>query len=385
MYPVSSGFHAAVKNGNKQIVMLIFNDTVFTNEDINITRGISFHDRFNTDENLNIGQVTSNEISFSLFNDRQDLNEYSFGDFQATIGVYLDEDLYSPTGNVMVRTLYNNTYVGLSKPPYLLKNGVSISYRPTFPVTTLIAYDGKVYAFSADGDCAVYNDATGENITVTTPVSIFMKNKVKTWVSKGYNYNKDSRYLLIYDNNTGHRERYEFCPLGVFTAERPNNSDKILIDMTCYDLMQRFDIDMPKESALGISYPVTIGNLFKAICDYVGLPYKTLTFINSTATISKKPEEFDNSTMRTVLGWIAEAAASNARIDRDGCVSLDWVRTVNQTFDEGDYSRFEPYWYTTKKVQKLYNRDSVETTESTIGEGNEAYLIQDNPLLSGAK
>ena len=382
MYPVSDEFHAAVQNGNRQKAMLIFSDAVFTDVDINIDKGIEFHDFFNVDENLKIGQTPSNEISFGLFNDLRYLNDYEFGDFLATIGVLVVTDNYVHSGNAMVRT-QQATYVGQGAAPFLLRNGIAVSSQPTFPVASLMAYDGKVWAFSDSAEYKVYNDATGEDITAQNPVNVFMRNKVKDWVGYGYFYNKTSRRLMIYRD--GERNTYEFCPLGWFIAERPNAPDVIEISMTCYDFMQKFDDDMPSDADLGVSYPITIKNLLRKLCDYVGLPLKTTSFINDGLTVSSRPEDFDNCTMRTVLGWIAEAAASNARIDRDGNVILDWVRQTDQAFDETGYVNFEPYWYQTRKVTKLYNRDTNEGTQSLVGSGKEGYLIQDNPFLRGLK
>ena len=49
MYDASDDFHTAVKNGNPQMPLLIFSDTVFTAEDIDVTAGIEFDDLFNTE------------------------------------------------------------------------------------------------------------------------------------------------------------------------------------------------------------------------------------------------------------------------------------------------------------------------------------------------
>lgn len=386
MYPASNAFHTAVQNGEKQMALLIFEDAVFTDEDINMDSGIEFHDYFNTSENLSIGQTPSNEISFELFNDDRLLNNYEFGDFTATLGVYLDSSVYTKEGNVWIRTSAN-TYTGMSESPYLLRNGEPMGSPPTFQVASLLAYDGKVWAFSASGQCAVYNDLTGAKVRWT--MNRFMQNKVKRWAGLGFVYDggksltddkgRQSKVLKLYRDGT--MDRYEFVPLGKFIGERPNAPDQIAVQMTCYDLMQRLDDDMPSSGELGISYPITLGNLYKKICDYAGVPVRTTTFINSTATVNSEPDEFENSTMRTVIGWIAEAAGSNARVDRDGYMVMDWVRKTSQTYAEGQYSEFLPYWYQTRKVTKLYNRDTANSAQETVGSGKEAYLIQGNPFL----
>ena len=47
MYSASDAFHYAVKNGAHQIALLIFDDAVFTNDDINVSAGIELNDVFN--------------------------------------------------------------------------------------------------------------------------------------------------------------------------------------------------------------------------------------------------------------------------------------------------------------------------------------------------
>lgn len=378
MYSASNAFHKAVADGEPQIAMLIFKDCVFTNGDINVEDGIQFRDYFNLEKDLSIGQTPSNEISFSLFNDDRLLNSYGFGDFLATIGVLIGTNTYvQPEGVYMVTNL--STWVGRDESPFLTRNGRAVTVQPSFAVKALLGYDGKVWAFSGDGRYAVYRDSNGDNITSANPVNAFMKNKSKGWAGKGIFYNKTSRILFIYEG--GERSRYEFVPLGWFTAERPNTPDMIEIDMNCNDFMLKFDVDMPED--IGVTYPTTIGNLLRKICEYVGVPLKSSSFINSTATINKRPDDFDSVTMREVIQWIAEAAGGNARIDRDGKLVIDWLHTTTQKFTESDYATFDPYWYKTKKVTKLNNRASDGSYENTTGSGDEEYLIQDNPLLKG--
>jgi len=375
MYNVSEAFHTAVRNGNRQKAMMIFKDCVFTDEDISVERGISFNEYFNTSEDLGIGQANSNEIAFSLFNDDRLLNNYTFGEFLATLGVHVGTDAYTQLGNVMVTTQYA-TYVGYENYPFIYRNDHPISIQPSFRVGSFLAYDGKVWAFSDDGRFAVYNDVTGENITWTETVIDFMKRKSIKWYGKGLFYNKSSRILFIYKN--GERERYEFCPLGWFIAERPNAPDVIQIDMNCYDRMQKFDVDMPE-----FSFPISIGSLFASMCNHVGVPYRSASFINSGAIVMEKPQDFEHVTMREVIKWIAEAAGSNARFDRDGYLVMDWLRNTGQSYTATGYQEFNPYWYETRSVTKVHNRNTQDGSEITFGGGDEGYLIQDNPLLRG--
>ena len=380
MYQASDEFHTAVAEGKPQIAMFLFKDAVFTNEDINVTVGIEFNDYFNTEENLAIGTALSNEIRFSLFNDRRDLNDYAFGDFLATLGVQTAKATYQQVSSVVLQTTYA-TWLGADNPPFVRRNGTAVTAQPSFAVKSMIAYDGKVYAFSGTGGYAVYDDRTGANITSSNRLNLFMQNKSKGLNGKGVFYNKNTRKMAIYE--AGVVETYEFVPLGYFTAERPKAPDTIQIDMTCYDWMQKFEEDMPSAATLGFSYPVTFSTLLQKICNYAGVSLKTTSFINSTARLTEKPGDFDTATMRDVVRWIAEAGAGVARFNRDGQLVIDWISNTSQTFAPTDYSEFDPYWYKTKKVTKLYNRNTHDVTDRTVGSGDEAYLIQDNPLLRG--
>ena len=59
------------------------------------------------------------------------------------------------------------------------------------------------------------------------------------------------------------------------------------------------------------------------------------------------------------------------------------MKTTSQVFDENGYMEFNPYWYQTKQVTKVYNRASDGSYDNSGGDGDQAYLIQDNPLLKG--
>lgn len=194
-----------------------------------------------------------------------------------------------------------------------------------------------------------------------------------TSIGHDYFYKSSEKKMLVFVN--GMRETYEFVPLGTFIAKRPDAPDKIMVDITCYDRMQKFEKDM-----ITVSYPTTVGALLQTLCTEAGVPTNVTTFINSTITISKAPSAFETATMRDVLRWIAEVAGSNARFDRDGYLVLDWLKSTNQTYSEGDYVTFDPYWYTTQRVGQLYNRTTSNGIDFHFGSGV-GYLIQDNPFL----
>lgn len=383
MYQASSAFHDAVANGNKQKAMLIFDDAVFTSEDIDVETGIEFNEYFNAEEDLTMGQALSNEISFALFNDNRYLNNYGFGEFIATLGVQISTGQYIHDRTVVIET-GNAKYVGMSTSPYLTRNGNALGTPPTFAVQSLLGYNGKVYAFGRNGEHKVYNDSTGADITGSNPLNTFMQHKVMKWGGNGYVYDKNTRLLKHY--NGGMLYTYEFVPLGVFIADRPKVPDVLRIEFHCYDQMTKFDVDMPSAIDLGINYEnTTVRALLVAMCEYLNVPYGNADIINGNIAITSEPDEFSNATARTVLKYIAEAAASNARFDRDGELVLDWVRNTGVSINESGYSEFSPYWYNTAAVDKIVNRDTSGTDDVNAGTGSNAYLIQDNPFLKGSE
>ena len=468
MYQASAAFHEAVRTRAHQIPLLIFRDAVFSSSDIDVSVGIEFNDYFNTETDLSIGQALSNELSFALFNDHHLLDNYEFGDFEATLGVRIGSEEISGHDGLYIQEGPNYAWETFSESPYLKRSGrttvertktatggssfrltngvgynidnisfphtqiesvkvsiysgstvssssftvvgyqngtVSVRYtgptktvnnaiwhivfncieytvpsvQPSSYVKSMLSYKNKLYVLDGNNNVNVYNASSGEYIDET--VNQFMVSQMNRWTGKGIRYST-TKILKIWQGTS--LLTYEFVPLGHFTAERPNVPSVIEIHFTCYDFMQKFEKDMPTAEELGITYPISVGDFFVAMCDYVNVDYQTSTFINSTAMITKHLDEFNNVTMREVISWIAELAGSNARFNRDGVFSFDWVHATNQVMNETKYKEFQPYWYETTQVAALCNRASSGEYENTVGvDGGETYLIQDNPLLKG--
>lgn len=171
---------------------------------------------------------------------------------------------------------------------------------------------------------------------------------------------------------------YEFAPLGTFIAHRPDIVVKTIIDVDANDQMLLFDRDMPANLQ---EYTGTLAGIATALCNNAGVSLKTTDFLNAGMSVALTAEKTENKTMREVLGWIAEAAGSIARFDRDGLLEFAWFNTVNKVFDEHNYKEFTPAWYETRAIDGLHIRNADSTAEYTYGAGSNAYMIQDNPFL----
>jgi len=176
----------------------------------------------------------------------------------------------------------------------------------------------------------------------------------------------------------GNTNRYEFIPLGTFIAHRPDIVEKSIIEVDANDQMTLFDVDMPTGL---VQYPTTLSTLATAMCTHVGVQLKSNTFLNNDIAVDSEPEQFENATMRQVLGWIAEAACSIARFTRDGQLEFAWFTQTSKTYDENNYTEFTPSWYQTQAIDGLHIRNAKSTVEYTYGAGTNAYMIQDNPFL----
>lgn len=90
-------------------------------------------------------------------------------------------------------------------------------------------------------------------------------------------------------------------------------------------LATRFDTEWSDS----LKYPVTLGSLASAVCAKAGIALKSADFFNSGASVPKKPEFPEGTTLRGVIANIAACAGGFARIDRSG--ALEFVTYNRQT------------------------------------------------------
>lgn len=173
---------------------------------------------------------------------------------------------------------------------------------------------------------------------------------------------------------------YEFAPLGTFVAHRPAIVKKKVIDVVANDQMILFDDEMPDAETLNLTYPTTLAGLCQAICSHVGVTLEVNSWMNSGMVLEEELDDFQASTMRDVLGWIAGAACSNAKFNRSGKLTFAWFNPTTKTYDEHDYSDFTPTWYQTQPIDGLLIQNSNSKSRWDNG-GDNQYIMTDNPFL----
>ena len=118
-------------------------------------------------------------------------------------------------------------------------------------------------------------------------------------------------------------ERIEYGTFTVFTPETYGTT----VIITALDDMYKAD----KEYSTSLTFPSTIGAMFRDACSTIGIMQGTTTFLNDSFVVNKKPEDL---TFRELFGYIAMIAGGNARIDRTGrlrIVSYDFARLEELT------------------------------------------------------
>lgn len=171
---------------------------------------------------------------------------------------------------------------------------------------------------------------------------------------------------------------------GSYTVITPETYGETII-ITAYDDMYKADAPY----VTNLEFPQTTGAMLRDICLHTGISLGSASFLNDDFVVREKP----SGTFRQVLGYIAEIAAGNARIDINGKLQiLTW-----------DFSGFGTgTFHTLKNFNPPYPKcdtddaviTGVKTTvepgatgeEETILAGTDAYVITiKNPLIAGGE
>ena len=236
--------------------------------------------------------------------------------------------------------------------------------------------------FGEGGRVAAFDVAVKPHAFLTNPEqyisNTFMKEKVAGLVAAHRGIAKAGQYVTEWYSN-GKTEKYEHVKLGEFIAQRPAIVRRRIIDLEAGDYMQLFADKMTKD--VTFSYPTTLSGLVSQMCSILGVKWAQTDFINSSISVSEEPDDFKEATLQEILAWVAQAGCCYAKFNRDGKLEMRWFNQTDKTFGETDYSDFTPYSYQVEKVDKLYVRNSNSTEERAVGNGDNAYLLQNNPFL----
>lgn len=413
MYNASAQFHSAVY-GNSPVERVLFkfaDGTIFTNEDIHIGSGLKLIEAVNLEEELTIGGCPASSLEATIMNYHGLLSGFAFGEAEVSLGVRTETSSLAPVdANVVAVLRYGEsnaiTFTGHDTVPYLRVDGEASTEQPPFAVKSILIVGSKVYCISADGSVWCANWVDGYTWNELEP-TMWASHESKVWdeiqgrlvvasyaapnafmTAKLVGWAADKRGMAYVDGIlyefavSGVAERYEYVKLGTFLLNTPTKRKVNLISVSALDRMARFDV-AADAFWNGLTYPVTIGQIFTQLCTFVGVPKATTSFINSTRSFSEAPMVAEGITAREILKWIAEAACSFARMTRDGEVELAWFGTRPVSIPMSQYFGMSPAEYAVAPIDKLQISGSETDIGVIIGEGNNGYQILDNPLLYG--
>lgn len=389
MLSVSNEFLQAVKNRAAQDIRLEFADgSVIGKADIAATSGgLTYTEILNGDTDMTFGRAVMSELSAVLVNADGRFTNFNFErEFTAKIGVGV-----STTTAQVVQS--GATVTWTEDDGYLLQYSVysatQIRYNRKAPNSTyfqtlylscsnavsLIIYGNNIYAIGTDyqiiraWERTSYTSHKTLSVPSEYPAGV-SGDQVKGWADAG------TSVRLVDGTGTA----FEYVPLGVFKGERPEKVRGKLIEFVSHDRMSLFD-KSAESFTDGLTFPCTLGEIFTKLCSFCGVGYVSAAFPNSDKSFATNPLDDTDYTCREVLGWIAEAAGSYARMSRDGAVELVWFSAVDYTVTRKDRFEMTESEFETPPIDRLEVYSSYGDQLNTSGTGDVVYGITDNPFL----
>lgn len=164
--------------------------------------------------------------------------------------------------------------------------------------------------------------------------------------------------------------KYEYIPVGFFTAEHPTN-DQATTTFTAYDRMM-------KTTGLYVSdltYPASAVSVLDEISAGCGVPVD-VSNVDSSIMVPTKPVGY---TYREMIGYIASLVGGFACVDRTGTIVIKWYSDVDYKLDVTRIMSFE-------KDESNYNLEklscNVDNSTTLTSGGGILGVTFDNPFMT---
>lgn len=201
-------------------------------------------------------------------------------------------------------------------------------------------------------------------------------------------------------------------PLGTYIVDSAiKQNDKRFKEITAYDLMKKFDIDVTTWYN-SLTFPITLKELRNSLCDYVGVEYEDSRLPNDSITLEKTIEP-SSLLGRDVLKACEELNGCMGHIGRNGklkhitlmpsyglypSITLypedilypiskydkDYAYgSEDETVTKAQYRTVEFEEYTVKEIDKLQICGEDGDIGAIVGDGANCYVITGNFLVYG--
>lgn len=155
-------------------------------------------------------------------------------------------------------------------------------------------------------------------------------------------------------------------------------------DIVAYDNIILFDKNV-SDWYNSLKFPIKMNNMLISLCKYIGVDMADIQLINGEVEIDKtvNPEDLKGI---TVLKSIAELNGGFFRAAADGKIEFVVLNTdsTDDYLEVKHYRSLKTENYPTNKITRLVIRTSENDIGGSAGEGDNAYIIQDNFLLYGS-
>lgn len=367
-----------------QRIFISYDDIVLTDSNIMMS-SLSLDEPLCTDDNLVFGGAEAKMLKLKLLNTKLEINNLTGKK------IYVNSLIAKQINNMNVGNIYYTAVVNSSLGMIAIsgdrnrllkvdeKGKILLKIRLDKKGKCLVIKDNNIYVVPFNTNDVVDVYAIGEQgfvHTDTINLEAYQKEQIAGML-ESIVY-EDGVYKEYVDNK---EYVFESVPYGYFICEKPVKEKEYIISLTAYDELIKFDIDIT-EWWNGLSYPLTIDDMFKSLCDYCGVPYEETTHINGDYTFNAKPADLSNIKGRDVLKMIGQATCTFIKMTRYGkCVmkTID-VDTINYELDllKEDIDVSE---YSTAPIDKVQIRVEEDDIGVIVGEGTNAYVIQGNYLL----
>ena len=160
-----------------------------------------------------------------------------------------------------------------------------------------------------------------------------------------------------------------------YITEVKKESSKYTV--TAYDAMVLLERTITK---LNVTYPVTAAALATMIATYIGCTVSGTIYNGSLSVMS-----LDGlTTIRTVLGYIAEASGASVKIDGSDHLCFMYYADSGTTITASEYVKLEVADYTCAAIDNVTIYNSEGRVQATAGTGTNALYIGQNPFLESA-
>ena len=153
--------------------------------------------------------------------------------------------------------------------------------------------------------------------------------------------------------------------------------------ITAYDNIYKFNANV-SDWYEKLTFPISMINMFKSLCAYVGVKHNVSSLINGTLMIDKTISADDLQGI-TVLKCIAELNGGFFRANGKGIIEFVQLsaNTAQEEIEVKLYNSLKKEDYATLVYDKLNIRMEDGDIGVISGGGNNAYIIEDNFLIYG--